>query len=67
VLLEKQELCFNDFPDQCGGCPEYREKRLDSALPLVLFSGMGMPYPPRYKGVVVKECKLYHKRRVELL
>jgi hypothetical protein len=65
--LQKHELCFNDFPDQCAGCPEYREKRSDSALPLVLATGMGMAYPGQYKNVVVKECKLYHKRRVEIM
>jgi hypothetical protein len=66
VVLQKHELCFNDFPGQCEGCPEYREQRPDSALPLVLVTGMGMVYPRQYKNVVIKECKLYHKRKVEL-
>ena len=65
--MQKHELCFNDFPDQCEGCPEYTEKRPDSALPLVWVTGMGMVYPRQYKNVVVKECKLYHKRRTEFL
>jgi hypothetical protein len=65
--LQKHESCFNDFPDHCEGCPEYREKHHDSALPLVLMTGMGMAYPGQYKNVVVKECKLYHKRRVEII
>jgi hypothetical protein len=67
VLLQKRESCFKDFPDQCGGCPEYREKRPGSGLPLVLVTGMGMAYPGQYRNVVIKECKLYHKRQVELL
>jgi hypothetical protein len=67
VSLQKHELCFNDFPDECEGCPEYREKRLDAALPLVWVSGTGMVYPGQYTNIVVKECKLYHKRKVEFL
>jgi hypothetical protein len=65
--LQKHESCFKDFPDQCGGCPEYREKRPDSALPLVLVTGMGMVYPGEYRNVVIKECRMHHMRRVELL
>jgi hypothetical protein len=66
-VLQKYELCFKDFPDQCKGCPEYRERRPDSTLARVLSSGIGMTYPRQYTDVVIKECNLYHKRKVETL
>jgi hypothetical protein len=65
--LQKRKLCVNDFPDHCEGCPEYREKHPDSTLSLVWVTGTGMVYPGEYKNVVVKECKLYHKRKAEFL
>jgi hypothetical protein len=65
--LQKHEPCFKDFPDQCEGCSMYREKRPDSALPLVLLTGTVVSYSELHKNVVIKECKLYHKRKVELL
>ncbi|MGA3290359.1 MAG: hypothetical protein ABSD42_08990 [Candidatus Bathyarchaeia archaeon] len=64
--MEVQYACFNEFPDQCAGCPEYSETRQDQAPQLSLLSGMGMMYPP-YMEKVVKECKRYHKRKVEYL
>jgi hypothetical protein len=64
--LQKHELCFNNFPDQREGCPEFREQRPDSALPLVLVTCMDMVYTRQYKNVFIKECKLHHKRKVEL-
>jgi hypothetical protein len=66
MVLEVQRVCFNEFPDQCVGCPEYSETRQDQATQLMLMAGMGM-YPPLYAGKVIKECKLYHKRKVEYL
>jgi hypothetical protein len=30
-------------------------------------TSMGMPYLPPYKKAIVKECKRYHKRKVEPL
>jgi len=65
-VLEVQNACFNEFPDQCIGCPEYSETRQDQATQLMLLAGMGMTYPPFWKKIV-KECKLYHKRKVEYL
>jgi len=65
--LEVQHVCFNEFPDQCIGCPEYSETRQDQATQLMLLARMGMMYPPPYGKKVVKECKVYHKRKVEYL
>jgi hypothetical protein len=62
--LEVQRLCFNEFPEKCSGCPEYREYREDPTNRLILQAGMGFIYPLPYL-TVVKECKLYHKRAVE--
>ncbi|MGA3288695.1 MAG: hypothetical protein ABSD42_00445 [Candidatus Bathyarchaeia archaeon] len=64
--MEVQYACFNEFPDQCPGCPEYSETKSDQASQLLLLSGMGMMYPP-YIAKVVKECKRFHKRKVEYL
>jgi len=66
-VLEVQRACFNEFPDQCTGCPEYTETRQNETAQLMLLAGMGMTYPPRYLKKVIKECKLYHKRKVEYL
>ena len=65
--LQSVESCFRDFPDQCKGCPEYREKRYDSGLQLISTSTMGVAYPSQYRSFIVKECKRYHKRTVEPL
>ena len=65
--MQRHESCFRDFPDQCEGCPEYRERRYDSALPLISMTSMGIAYSSQYRNAVVKECKLYHKRKVEPL
>ena len=62
--LEVQFACFNEFPDQCVACPEYREIKQDQASQLSLFTGM--TYLP-YGEKIVKECKRYHKRKVEYL
>jgi hypothetical protein len=65
--MEVQHLCFNEFPEQCGGCPEYRESLVDQTAQLALLAGMGMIYLPDYKRVIIKECTRYHKRKVEYL
>ncbi len=64
VMLEIERPCFNGFPDECTACPEYREIRHDSAADLIFFSGM--TYLPSMARIV-KECKRYHKRKVEYL
>ena len=66
VLMEVERPCFNDFPDQCVACPEYRETRQGQIEELGLLAGSGMIYSP-YFGRIVKECKRYHKRKVEYL
>jgi hypothetical protein len=66
VLLEVERPCFNEFPDQCAGCPEYRETRQDQTEQLAVLTGLGMLYSP-YIEKTVKECKRYHKRKVEYL
>jgi hypothetical protein len=65
--LQRVESCLSGFPDQCEGCPEYRERRYDSALQLISISTIGVPYPSQFKNAVVRECKRYHKRKVEPL
>jgi len=65
--LQRHEACFRDFPDQCEGCPEYRERRYDSAVPLISMTSLGFVYPSQYRNVVVKECKAYGRRKVESL
>jgi len=62
--LQMQNLCFNEFPDQCAGCPEYKETLPDQTAQLILMTGMGMIYPQN-RVLVIKECKRYHKRKVE--
>jgi hypothetical protein len=64
VLLEELRPCFNGFPDECVACPEYRETRHDQASQLIFFAGM--TYLPNM-ATIVKECKRYHKRKVEYL
>ena len=65
--MEVQRVCFNEFPDECIGCSEYSETRQDQATQLMLLAGVGVMYRSPYLKKVVKECKLYHKRRVEYL
>jgi len=65
--VEVQYACFNEFPDQCVGCPEYTEVRHDQAAELTLLAGLGTFVPPQFTGKIVKECKRYHKRKVEYL
>ena len=65
--MQSAESCLRGFPDQCEGCSEYRERRYNLALQLIATYTMGMPYPSHYKNAVVKECKRYHKRKVEPL
>jgi hypothetical protein len=64
LLLEIQRLCFNEFPDECVACPEYRETRIDQASQLTFLTGM--TYLP-HMAKIVKECKRYYKRKVEYL
>jgi hypothetical protein len=66
-VLEVQDVCFNEFPDQCGGCPEYTEVHQDQAAELTLLAGLGTFVPPQFTAKIVKECKRYHKRKVEYL
>ncbi len=66
VMLQVQHACFNEFPDQCAGCPDYRENRLDESSQFMWLAGMVSTNPP-YVGRVVKECKRYHKRKVDYL
>lgn len=66
-MLEVQRACFNEFPDECVECPEYKETRQDQASQLSLLAGMGMMTPLPYAAKIVKECKRYHKRKVEYL
>ena len=64
MLLEIQRLCFSGFPDECAACPEYRETKHDQSSQLIFFAGMTcMPT----MATIVKECKRYHKRKVEYL
>ena len=63
-MLEIERLCFNGFPDECVACPEYREIRHGHGAELVFFAGM--TYVPNM-AKIVKECKRYHKRKVEYL
>jgi hypothetical protein len=30
-------------------------------------AGIGMSFPSQYRSAVVKECKLYHRRKIEPL
>jgi len=62
-----QHTCFNEFPDQCSRCPEYTEKTNDQSMQLIWQIGTGIANPSPYLKKVVKECKLYHKRKVEYL
>jgi hypothetical protein len=65
--LEVQYACFNEFPDQCVGCPEYTEVRQDQRSELALLASLGTFVPPQFTGKIVKECKRYHKRTVEYI
>jgi len=63
--LEAQYACFNEFPDQCSGCPEYTEMRQDQAPMFALVAGLGAFNPPQFTTKTIKECKRYHKQKVE--
>ncbi len=63
-LLEIQRPCFNGFPDECVACPEYRETRHDQASDFIFFPAM--TFVP-HQAKIIKECKRYHKRKVEYL
>jgi hypothetical protein len=65
IVMEVQDMCFNDFPDQCVGCPEYTEIRQDQVTEFTLLAGLGTFTPPQFMRKIIKECKKYHKRRVE--
>jgi hypothetical protein len=65
-VLETQHLCFNAFPDECIGCPEYTETHLDPTMQFALMTAnWGLLYPEQLGRKVVKECRLYHKRKIE--
>lgn len=66
MLLEVLRLCFNEFPDQCVGCPDYTEVCQDHSAEFALLAGLGTFIPP-YPSIIIKECKRYHKRKVEYL
>jgi hypothetical protein len=65
TVLEVQDVCFNDFPDQCVGCPEYTEVHQDQKAEFTLLSCPGTFVPPQFMRKTVKECKKYHKCKVE--
>ena len=65
--MEIQRWCFKEFPDQCNGCPEYSEVHVDQAAEFALVAGSGTFFPPQFTGKIVKECKRYHKRKVEYI
>jgi len=54
----------SEFPNQCNGCPEYRESWQDNTEQLIMLTGMTFAYPQQLKKLV-KECKVFHKRVVE--
>jgi len=62
-----QYACFSEFPDQCVGCPEYTEVRVDKTLELSLLSGLGSFSPTQFMAKIVKECQRFHKRKVEYI
>src|ERR1035437_5494986 len=65
VMLQVQHACFNDFPDQCTGCPDYSETKMEPLSQYTWLAGMVTMYPPHFVSRVVKECRRYHKRIVE--
>lgn len=67
MVLEIQRLCFKEFPDQCIGCPEYTEVRQGQTAEFALLAGLGTFFSPQFTGKIVKECKRYHKRKVEYI
>ena len=62
--MEVQKACFYEFPDECSDCPEYHEERQDLTDELAWLSWTGFGYP-QHGIIIVKECKAFHKRRVE--
>jgi len=67
MVLELQHLCFKEFPNQCIGCPEYTEVRQDQSSEIAFLAGMSTFVLPQFTGKIVKECKRYHKRKVEYI
>ena len=63
--MEVQRLCFKEFPDQCVGCPDYSERHQNQGAEFALVSGFGTFFPPQFTTKVIKECKRFHKRKVE--
>ena len=61
--MEVQFECFNEFPDQCAGCPDYTEVQHDHSAEFAWLAGMNS----FIAGKTVKECKRYHKRKVEYM
>ena len=65
MLLEVEQLCFKEFPDQCAGCPDYFERRQSGETEYALISGFSTFFPAQFTSRVVKECTRFHKRKVE--
>jgi hypothetical protein len=63
MYLEAEISCFKDFPDQCEGCSEYHETIQNFAEQASWLAGAGFYPQPLLK--VVKECRAFHKRKVE--
>jgi hypothetical protein len=63
--LQVQDTCFKEFPDQCAGCPDYSETWQNQATQLMWLMGTGIVYPPLNGNRITKECKRYHKLKVE--
>jgi hypothetical protein len=40
---------------------------VDQAAEFALVTALGTFYPPQFSGKIVKECKKYHKRKVEYI
>ncbi len=66
-LLQVPHMCLNEFPDECVGCPDYKETRQNQTSQFFLMLAMRVVYPPIMGRLVTKECKRYHKRKVEYL
>jgi len=64
-VLQVQNACFNDFPDQCAECPDYCETKVEPLSQYPWLAEIVTMYPPNFASKVVKECKRYHKRKVE--
>jgi hypothetical protein len=64
-MLQVQDVCFNEFPDQCAGCPDYSETSTEPLSQYTWLAGIVTMYPPHFVSKVVKECKRYHRRKAE--